>query len=51
MRESERLAEQHVYVAPIGDGAGPFALTGAYQTDAKGIAEQQVALAGLGSRG
>ncbi|ATQ67840.1 MULTISPECIES: S1/P1 nuclease [Methylosinus] len=46
VKESERLAEQFVYAGPIGDGAGPFALTDAYQADAKRVAEQQVALAG-----
>jgi hypothetical protein len=46
VRESERLAEQHVYAGRIGDGAGPFALTDAYQADARRIAEQLVALAG-----
>lgn len=44
--ESEQLAEKFVYAGPIGDGAGPFALTDAYQADAKRIAEWQVALAG-----
>lgn len=44
--ESEWLAEQFVYVGPIGDGAGPFALTDAYQADAHRIAQEQVALAG-----
>lgn len=47
VRESEKLAEQFVYAGPIGNGAGPFALTDAYQADAKRIAEQQVALAGV----
>ncbi|TDX61903.1 S1/P1 nuclease [Methylosinus sp. sav-2] len=46
VKESEQLAEQAVYIGPIGDGAGPFALTDAYQADAKRIAQQQVALAG-----
>lgn len=46
VQESERLAEQFVYAGPIGDGAGPFALTDGYQEDAKRIAEQRVALAG-----
>jgi hypothetical protein len=46
VRESEKLAEQFVYVGPIGDGAGPFALTDAYQADATRIARQQAALAG-----
>ncbi|WP_244613232.1 S1/P1 nuclease [Methylosinus sp. Ce-a6] len=46
VRESEKLAERFVYVGPIGDGAGPFALTDAYQAEAKRIAERQVALAG-----
>jgi hypothetical protein len=46
VRESEKLAEQFVYSGPVGDGAGPFALTDAYQANAKWIAEQQVSLAG-----
>ncbi len=46
VRESEQLAEKFVYTGPIGDGAGPFALTDAYQADAKRVAQQQVALAG-----
>jgi hypothetical protein len=29
--DSERLAEQFIYTPAIGDGAGPFALTDAYQ--------------------
>jgi hypothetical protein len=44
--ESERLAEQFVYAGPIGDGAGPFALTDAYQAEAHRVALQQVALGG-----
>jgi len=44
--ESERLAEKFVYTSAIGDGAGPFSLTEAYQADAKRVAERQVALAG-----
>jgi hypothetical protein len=45
-RESEQLAERFVYAEPIGDGAGPFALTDAYQASAKRVAQRQVALAG-----
>lgn len=44
--DSERLAEQFVYTPAIGDGTGPFTLDDAYQSDAKRIARQQVALAG-----
>jgi len=48
VRESEKLAEQFVYSGPVGDGAGPFALTDACRAEAKRVAEQQVALAKVG---
>lgn len=44
--ESKQLAEQFVYTGPIREGAGPFALTDAYEADAHRVAQQQVALAG-----
>jgi hypothetical protein len=46
LEESFALAKSEVYVAPIGSGNGPFALTNAYQTKAKAIAQDRVALAG-----
>ena len=44
--ESFQDARQNVYVAPVGNGVGPFQLTTAYKTAAKNLAQQRVALAG-----
>jgi hypothetical protein len=44
--ESFQLAEDDVYVLPIGPGDGPFTLTVAYETKAKAVAQVRVALAG-----
>ena len=46
LEESFALAKSDVYVAPIGTGSGPFALTSTYQTKARAIAQDRVALAG-----
>jgi hypothetical protein len=39
-------AKNAVYVAPIGQGAGPFVITDNYRKHAKALAKKQVALAG-----
>jgi hypothetical protein len=44
--ESFQEAQQNVYVAPVGPGDGPFALTPQYNKDAAALAEKRVALAG-----
>ena len=46
VQESFQSAQKDVYVAPIGDGEGPFTLTPAYKAAAKKLAQQRVALAG-----
>ena len=46
MKESLEAAEADAYGAPIGDGAGPFALTDDYKSRALAVARQRVALAG-----
>jgi S1/P1 Nuclease len=40
------LAKQNVYVSPVGAGNGPFTATQQYTTDARALANKQVALAG-----
>jgi S1/P1 Nuclease len=47
IKESFDAAQQNVYVAPIGDGDGPFTITPAYRTAAKKLAKERVALAGV----
>ncbi len=44
--ESLALAKSSVYTGPIGLGKGPYALTEAYKTKAKSLAQKRVALAG-----
>jgi hypothetical protein len=44
--ESFRAAQNEVYRAPIGLGAGPYALDTAYRLAAKKLARQRIALAG-----
>jgi hypothetical protein len=47
IKESLDLAKSDVYKdPPIGNGDGPFALTGKYQDDSLSIAKKQIALAG-----
>jgi hypothetical protein len=46
VRESFNAAKQYVYVAPIGAGQGPFAITSDYYEAARAVAERRVALAG-----
>jgi hypothetical protein len=46
-RESFAAAQQTVYTAPIGMGAGPFTLTSAYKAKAKALARKRIALAGV----
>ena len=43
--ESFGIAQESVYVDPIGNGIGPFELTGAYRNNAKRIALARAALA------
>jgi hypothetical protein len=43
--ESFRIAQESVYVEPIGNGTGPFALTSDYRNTAKRIALARAALA------
>jgi len=45
-QESFAIAKQSAYVAPIGEGHGPFTLTDSYKQTAKQIAETRVAIAG-----
>ena len=45
--ESFEAAKQSVYTAPIGSGDGPFTLTATYKADAKKLARERVALAGV----
>jgi len=47
VNESFELAQNSVYTAPIGSGDGPFAITSAYRRNAKKIAQQRVAVAGV----
>ena len=47
IKESFDLAQGDAYVAPIGDGDGPFTLTAAYRAKAKKVAQERVALAGV----
>ena len=46
VQESFQDAQKFVYVAPIGDGNGPFEMTAEYKTNAKVEAGKRVALAG-----
>jgi hypothetical protein len=46
IRESFEAAKSHVYVAPVGVGAGPFTITRRYRDAARGVARERVALAG-----
>ena len=46
VQEGLTLAQTKVYVAPIGDGAGPFVITPAYQTAAYALGQARIALAG-----
>jgi hypothetical protein len=47
VRESEAAALEYVYVPPIGRGLGPFTITPEYLKQARAIASQRVALAGV----
>lgn len=47
IQESFHLAQVHAYATPIDSGAGPFTLTDGYKAEAKAIAQQQIALAGV----
>ncbi len=46
LEESFALAKSDVYVTPIKGGKGPYALSVAYKSKAKTIAQQRVSLAG-----
>ena len=46
VQESFDLARTRVYTPPIGEGAGPFAVTPAYRASARSVARTQIALAG-----
>lgn len=46
-KESFEAAKQSVYTSPIGDGDGPFTITPAYRAQAKTLARERVALAGV----
>ena len=45
--ESFQLAKSKVYVSPIDAGNGPFTLSSTYESDAKAVAQKQIALAGI----
>lgn len=45
-QESFQQAKDHVYIAPVGDGAGPFNDTPAYHAQALKLAKTKLALAG-----
>jgi hypothetical protein len=47
VKESFQVARESVYQPPIGEGNGPFTLTATYKADAKRIARERVALAGI----
>jgi hypothetical protein len=47
VQESFQVAQESVYRSPIGEGNGPFTLTATYKADAKRIARERVALAGI----
>ena len=46
IQEGLTLAQTKLYVAPIGDGDGPFAITPAYQAMAYALGQERIALAG-----
>lgn len=46
VQESFQLAQSNVYFSPIGAGTGPFTLTTTYISDAKELAQKQIALGG-----
>lgn len=45
-KESQKLAIQFSYAAPVNSGASPYKLDRAYETNARDIARKQAALAG-----
>jgi hypothetical protein len=47
IQESFQAAQQTAYAAPVGPGAGPYALSGAYKASARTVAEGRIALAGV----
>jgi len=46
IKESVDDAQQHVYVAPIGPGDGPFTISTAYTDAAKKLGSERIAIAG-----
>jgi hypothetical protein len=47
VKESFNAAREHVYVPPIGKGLGPFTITPKYLEQARAVARDRVALAGV----
>jgi len=47
VQESFHAAREHVYVSPIGMGLGPFTITPKYLEEARAVARDRVALAGV----
>jgi len=47
VQESFQMAQTKVYVTPIGNGDGPFTLTTSYRNNAKQVAAERIALAGV----
>src|SRR6266542_988312 len=47
IKESFEDAKQNVYISPIGEGDGPFTITPSYRAQAKALARERVALAGV----
>jgi hypothetical protein len=47
VQESFNAAREHVYVSPIQNGLGPFTITPKYLEEARAVARDRVALAGV----
>lgn len=47
VKESFDAAREHVYIPPIGAGLGPFTITPKYLEEARAVARDRVALAGV----
>jgi hypothetical protein len=47
VQESFEEAQKSVYMDPVGVGNGPFTLTAAYKQNAKKVADERIALAGV----
>jgi hypothetical protein len=46
IQEGLTLAQSKIYVAPVGDGDGPYVITPAYQAAAYALGQERIALAG-----